>query len=139
MLNLDTSFIIPILTGIKFELTEEGLTLIGSDTDLSISTFILSLSHVCSSLTQPIFGYLSDVWKRRFFVFFGMLLSSIFLPLLIATIKSGINLSIPQSPPPITFPALAVAKDIEFLSCKKERLYEEDIISTQPFDDEYIS
>ena len=33
---------------------------------LSISTFILSLSHVCSSLTQPIFGYLSDVWKRRF-------------------------------------------------------------------------
>lgn len=31
---------IPVLTGIKFELREEGLTLIGSDTDLSISTFI---------------------------------------------------------------------------------------------------
>lgn len=31
---------IAVLTGIKFELTEEGLTLIGSDTDLSISTFI---------------------------------------------------------------------------------------------------
>ena len=31
---------IAVLTGIKFELTEEGLTLVGSDTDLSISTFI---------------------------------------------------------------------------------------------------
>lgn len=31
---------IPVLSGIKFELSEEGLTLTGSDTDLSISTFI---------------------------------------------------------------------------------------------------
>ena len=31
---------IAVLTGITFELNEEGLTLIGSDTDLSISTFI---------------------------------------------------------------------------------------------------
>lgn len=31
---------IAVLTGIKFDLTNEGLTLIGSDTDLSISTFI---------------------------------------------------------------------------------------------------
>lgn len=31
---------IAVLTGIKFDLNEEGLTLIGSDTDLSISTFI---------------------------------------------------------------------------------------------------
>ena len=31
---------IAVLTGIKFDLTEKGLTLIGSDTDLSISTFI---------------------------------------------------------------------------------------------------
>lgn len=31
---------IAVLTGIKFELSNEGLTLIGSDTDLSISTFI---------------------------------------------------------------------------------------------------
>ena len=31
---------IAVLTGIKFDLTEEGLTLVGSDTDLSISTFI---------------------------------------------------------------------------------------------------
>jgi len=49
---------------------------------LAISTFILSLSHACSSLMQPIFGYLSDSWQRRFFMFTGMLLSSIFLPCL---------------------------------------------------------
>ncbi len=49
---------------------------------LAVSTFILSLSHVCSSMLQPIFGYLSDNWKRRFFMFFGLLLSSVFLPMI---------------------------------------------------------
>ncbi|MCQ2957729.1 MAG: MFS transporter [Candidatus Gastranaerophilales bacterium] len=49
---------------------------------LAVSTFILSLSHLCSSMMQPIFGYLSDFWRKRFFMFFGLLLSSMFLPLL---------------------------------------------------------
>ena len=49
---------------------------------LAISTFILSLSHMCSSLLQPIFGYFSDSWKKRFFIFFGLLMASIFLPLI---------------------------------------------------------
>src|SRR5690606_14172523 len=31
---------IPILTGIKLEVTERGLTMIGSDSDITISTFI---------------------------------------------------------------------------------------------------
>ena len=31
---------IPVLTGVKFELKEDGLILIGSDTDISIKTFI---------------------------------------------------------------------------------------------------
>ena len=48
---------------------------------LAVSTFILSLSHLCSSLMQPIFGYLSDNWRRRFFMFTGLLMASIFLPL----------------------------------------------------------
>ncbi len=34
--------IIPILNGIKFELTSEGLTLMASDTDLTIKSFIPS-------------------------------------------------------------------------------------------------
>lgn len=49
---------------------------------LAVSTFILSLSHACSSLMQPIFGFLSDSWRKRFFIFFGLLLSTIFLPLM---------------------------------------------------------
>ena len=49
---------------------------------LAISTFILSLSHACSSLMQPIFGFLSDSWRKRFFIFFGLLLSALFLPLI---------------------------------------------------------
>ena len=49
---------------------------------MAISTFILSLSHICSSMMQPVFGYLSDSWKKRFFIFTGMLLSSIFLPIM---------------------------------------------------------
>lgn len=49
---------------------------------LALSTFILSLSHLCSSLMQPIFGYLSDNWRKRFFIFFGLLMASIFLPLI---------------------------------------------------------
>lgn len=48
---------------------------------LALSTFILSLSHLCSSLMQPIFGYISDNWRKRFFIFFGLLMASIFLPL----------------------------------------------------------
>ncbi len=49
---------------------------------LAWSTFILSLSHLCSSFMQPVFGYLSDSWRKRFFMFFGLLLSSIFLPII---------------------------------------------------------
>ena len=49
---------------------------------LAISTFIISLSHACSSLMQPIFGFLSDSWRKRFFIFFGLLMSSVFLPMM---------------------------------------------------------
>ena len=50
--------------------------------NLAISTFILSLSHACSSLMQPIFGFLSDSWRKRIFMILGLLLSSIFLPMM---------------------------------------------------------
>lgn len=49
---------------------------------LAIATLILSFSHLCSSLMQPIFGYISDKWKKRFFIFWGMALTSIFIPLI---------------------------------------------------------
>ncbi len=71
-IDIYSGFVNPIM---PFLATNLGIT-------LAVSTFIISLSHVCSSLMQPLFGYLSDIWKRRFFIFFGMLLSSMFLPLL---------------------------------------------------------
>ena len=43
--------LIPILTGIKFDLDERGLTLTGSDTDLSISTFIPVENHTKQNIT----------------------------------------------------------------------------------------
>ena len=49
---------------------------------LALSTFILSLAHACSSLMQPIFGFFSDSWRKRFFIFFGLLLATIFYPLM---------------------------------------------------------
>ena len=42
---------IAVLTGIKFDLDERGLTLTGSDTDLSISTFIPVENHTKQNIT----------------------------------------------------------------------------------------
>ncbi|MBR3891224.1 MAG: DNA polymerase III subunit beta [Bacilli bacterium] len=42
---------IAVLTGIKFDLTEEGLNLTGSDTDLSISTFIPVETNTSQNIT----------------------------------------------------------------------------------------
>ena len=43
------------------------------NTSLAVITSILSIGHLCSSIAQPIFGYIADRWRRRFFLFFGML------------------------------------------------------------------
>jgi FSR family fosmidomycin resistance protein-like MFS transporter len=42
---------------------------------------ILSISSMSSSLLQPLFGYISDSLKRRFFIFAGLLFSSFFISL----------------------------------------------------------
>ena len=46
---------------------------------MAIATVLISISNLTSSLSQPFFGYLADRWQRRFFIFWGMLLASIFL------------------------------------------------------------
>lgn len=46
---------------------------------LAIATSIISISQITSSITQPLFGYIADKWKRRFFLFWGLILASIFL------------------------------------------------------------
>lgn len=48
---------------------------------MAIATIILTVSHIFSSLLQPLFGYFADNIVKRSFIFWGLILSSIFIPL----------------------------------------------------------
>ena len=48
---------------------------------MAVATVILSMSHIFSSLLQPIFGFFADNTSKRAFIFWGLLFSSIFIPL----------------------------------------------------------
>lgn len=43
---------------------------------------IISIANISSYLLQPIFGYFSDKCKKRFFIFWGIIIASIFLPMM---------------------------------------------------------
>ncbi len=49
---------------------------------MAIATVLISVSNLTSSLSQPFFGYIADRWQRRFFIFWGMLMASVFLSFL---------------------------------------------------------
>ncbi len=49
---------------------------------MAIATVLISISNLTSSLSQPFFGYIADRWKRRFFIFWGMIMASVFLSFL---------------------------------------------------------
>ncbi len=46
-----------------------------------ISTIIISVSHVFASLIQPIFGFFADNISKRVFIFWGLILVSVFISL----------------------------------------------------------
>ncbi len=46
---------------------------------MAIATVLISVSNLTSSLSQPFFGYISDKWQRRFFIFWGLIFASVFL------------------------------------------------------------
>lgn len=48
---------------------------------MAIAAIIISISHICSSMLQPIFGFFADNILHRFFIFWGLILVSIFIPL----------------------------------------------------------
>ena len=48
---------------------------------IAVTTMLMSVSYLLSSLMQPIFGFLSDKYKRRFFIITGLILISIFNPM----------------------------------------------------------
>lgn len=55
----------------------------------SIST-ILAFGHMLSSMLQPIFGYISDKLKHRTFMFWGLVIASIFTPLVVQANSSAL-------------------------------------------------
>ena len=48
---------------------------------MGVATLILSISQLISQLIQPIFGFFADNFFKRAFIFWGLLLASIFYPL----------------------------------------------------------
>ena len=48
---------------------------------MAVATVILTISHIFSSLLQPIFGFFADYIVKRAFIFWGLILSSVFIPL----------------------------------------------------------
>lgn len=47
---------------------------------MAIATAIMSIAQVCASMFQPIFGFFADNILKRFFIFWGLLLGSMFIP-----------------------------------------------------------
>lgn len=47
---------------------------------MAIATVVMCIAHICSSLFQPIFGFFADNVIKRIFIFWGLLLASIFIP-----------------------------------------------------------
>ena len=48
---------------------------------MSIATILVAITQICSNMLQPIFGFFADNILKRFFIFWGLILSSIFIPL----------------------------------------------------------
>ena len=46
---------------------------------MPVATIILSCSHIFSSLLQPFFGYFADNMRKRMFIFWGLLFTSLFI------------------------------------------------------------
>ncbi len=66
-----TGFINPIMPFIAAKL---GIT-------MAIATVVLSIPNIFSSLLQPIFGFFADNMLKRVFIFWGLIMTSIFIPL----------------------------------------------------------
>lgn len=48
---------------------------------MAVAAIVLTISHIFSSLMQPVFGYFADNIVKRSFIFWGLILSSVFIPL----------------------------------------------------------
>ena len=67
----NAGFLNPIMPFIAVKL---GIT-------MAIATVIMSIAQVCASMFQPIFGFFADNMLKRFFIFWGLIFGSTFIPL----------------------------------------------------------
>jgi FSR family fosmidomycin resistance protein-like MFS transporter len=66
-----SGFISPILPFIAAKI---GIT-------LALAGSVISIAHLLASFMQPFYGFLADIFKKRFFIFWGVLLSCVFYSL----------------------------------------------------------
>ncbi|MBQ2644665.1 MFS transporter [bacterium] len=50
--------------------------------EVAAAMTIISISNISSYLMQPLFGYIADRCQKRFFIFWGIIIASIFIPLM---------------------------------------------------------
>ena len=48
---------------------------------MALATVLIAITQICSNMLQPIFGFFADNILKRFFIFWGVILASVFIPL----------------------------------------------------------
>ena len=48
---------------------------------MALATVIVAITQICSNMLQPVFGFFADNILHRFFIFWGLILASVFIPL----------------------------------------------------------
>ena len=48
---------------------------------MALATVLVAITQICSNMLQPVFGFFADNTPKRFFVFWGLILASTFIPL----------------------------------------------------------
>ncbi len=69
--DIYSGFLNPIMPFLAAKL---GFTMVAA-------SIIMGIAQVCSSLTQPLFGFFADRINKRVFIFWGLLTGSLFVPL----------------------------------------------------------
>lgn len=48
---------------------------------IALATVLVAITQICSNMFQPVFGFFADNINKRLFVFWGLILVSVFIPL----------------------------------------------------------
>ena len=48
---------------------------------MAVATVLVAITQICSNMLQPVFGFFADNILKRFFIFWGLILASTFIPL----------------------------------------------------------